>query len=157
MKQRGNRLLMDLAGIVKRHPSREWFRLASLLENDVARAQIIAFLKDIAALRRSPESARAKPKPRKQSTALPGLDNLERLELDLAQAPLQDLRGIAKGYGLPFSTKDSRQRLMKRIMRAASGNVTSKDARSRTTAKREDRGNYERWADIIIGGKRPRA
>jgi hypothetical protein len=153
-------LLKDLARLVKRHPSREWLRLANLLQNEQARSRIIAFFKqvaDVADSAKRPVSRGVKRRPNASSkSVLRGEgDERERLELELARSSISELREIAKTYGLAFSTKDSRHRLIKRILVVRLNKADKKRAVTRSVP-RQDRGDYAQWADIIIGGNRPK-
>lgn|GEM_PF-7086692 len=159
MKRDRSSLLMDLAVLVRRHPSRAWLRLAILLENDAARRQIVSFLKDIASVRLLPSETRPllDVKPQRKSGASTTRDDREQLELELARSSILRLREIAGSYNLPFSTKDSRQRLMSRIARAVADRTTKKSERPGARIIKTNRGDdYAQWADIIIGRTRPK-
>jgi hypothetical protein len=81
----------------------------------------------------------------------------------LEQTTTPELREIAKRYGVPFARKDSRMRLMRRIVfkihaknleAGARPPAASKNRPATPNIKIEDPGNYERWANIIIGRSR---
>jgi hypothetical protein len=156
-------LLADLALLIKRHPSREWFRLAALLENNAARTQIVSFLKDVAASRRPSKQpiARTKEEGRRETVLASdenkqflssAKDDRERLELELGRSSIRELREIAKKYKIPFSQKDSRHRLIRKIA-LVSDRASYRSIRPEVNRK-EDRSDYERWAEIIIRGNR---
>lgn len=150
-----NMLLKDLALLVKRYPSREWLRLARLLEDDYTRSQLVSLLRDVGG---SP----GRPAARKAGTALgrsrpsvprSDIDSRESFELDLSRSSIAELRQIARGYGIPFSAKDSRQRLRKKLLTLAQGGNTKMSSASKPIASK-GQGDYARWAEIIIKGRR---
>ncbi len=155
MTSRGS-LLRDLAALVRRYPSREWLQLLAMLEDDRTRSEIISILKEFGEELASSAKANRKvrsenPKPPRESN----LDSRERFELELSRSPIGKLRYIARGYGIKFSPKDSRQRLGRMILIAAGkGDLKLGGEPEAITARSQ--GDYAKWADIIIRGGRPR-
>ena len=158
MTVRPKGLLRDLAELMRRHPTREWLRVVRLLEDDKARSQLIAFFREISEsspderpLSRSPQIRReGRRSPRKTES-----DSRERFELDLSRSSIAELRYMARQYGLPFSVKDSRERLTQQILKSARKGIVKKKEQSETLVG-QARGDYARWADIIIKGPRAR-
>jgi hypothetical protein len=152
-KGSGDNLLRDFAALMRRHPSREWARLADLLENSNARSQIILFLRGIAGLK----NASTSPSERKaRVTYAKGgrsekKEYVERLDLELSRRSMPELRELARKRGLSFSTKDSKQRLIGRLMRGSPGAPRiARDLEKRN----EDPSDYAQWAEIIMGRNR---
>jgi hypothetical protein len=146
-------LLRDFAALMRRYPSREWSRLADLLENGNARSQIILFLRGVAGLKR----ASAKPTEQKARVAeakdVKGekKEYVDRVDLDLARRSTRELRELARKRGLSFSTKDSRQRLIRRLL----GNSSAGPGATRDLERHdEDPSDYAQWAEIIMGRNR---
>jgi hypothetical protein len=150
-------LLRDLALLVKRHPSREWLLLARLLEDENTRSQLISVFKGVGKLAGSRGSARAGAAPPSSGKSPHRHDvySREKFELDLSRSAMAELRDIARSYGIPFSIKDSRQRLRKRILALAQGGEMKIRDRFEPIGKKVE-GDYAQWADIIIRGPRPR-
>jgi hypothetical protein len=142
-------LLRDLAVLVRRHPSRNWLSLATILEDDNTRAQLVALLKEAGASTRPNASKEKKVTSAKPRTALSSLGGLE---LELSRTPIARLRYLAKGHGIPFSPKDSRERLRGRILAfARKGDIKIGNKPELGGSQ----GDYAKWADIIIrGGQR---
>jgi hypothetical protein len=146
-------LLRDLAALVRKHPAKDWLGLAALLEDDQTRRQLISVLQEAGALAESGPSERRKTtlaKRRMKRAAT--LDSRERFELDLSRSPIGELRSLARRYGIPFSGKDSRQRLRNRLVVS----VRRGDIKTNSEGLADKgQGDYAKWADIIIRG-RPR-
>jgi hypothetical protein len=152
----GGKLLRDLAVLVRRYPSREWLRLARLLEDDRTRSRLVSLLKEVGERADSTDARRRRAAPENSKSVLPrsDVDSRERFELDLSRSSIAELRNIARGYGIPFSAKDSRQRLRKKILILAQrGDIKISDAPKVIASKGQ--GDYARWAEIIIKGSRP--
>jgi hypothetical protein len=149
-------LLRDLAALVKRYPSREWVRLARLLEDDHTRSQVVSLLKEVGGPPGPTAARRTRTAPENSKSAVPrsDVDSRERFELDLSRSSIAKLRHIARGYGIPFSTKDSRQRLRKKLLTLAQGGEIKISDASKAIASK-GQGDYARWAEIIIKGSRP--
>ena len=128
-----------------------------MLEDDRSRSQIVSLLRvfgDASARdargARKPKPPNSKPVPRRSY-----VDSREMFELELSRSSIAKLRYIASGYGIPFSPKDSRQRLRRIILGAAQrGDI--KLGNSPGSAAAKGGGDYARWAEIIFGGNRPR-
>ena len=145
-------LLKDLAGLVKRHPARDWVSLARLLEDDDTRIQLVSLFKEAAALTGPHIGKTRKATPAKSRTVPSSVDNWERFELELSRSPIARLRYLARGYGIPVSAKDSRRRLRDRILASARrGEI--KIGGHPGISPGESQGDYAKWADIIIRGR----
>lgn len=157
MSGRPDDLLRDIAVLLTRHPSKEWVRLAELLENDAARSQIALFLREISqknhayAARRGQRRVRAS----KNTQGTGKKERSEQLDLELSRRSIPELRELSLLRGLSFSPKDSKQRLIGRLLRASSGEPSRAPRASKS--REEDSSDYAQWAEIIMGrgrGKR---
>ncbi len=119
MKKRRPNLVRGIAMLLERHPSREWARLADLLEN----------------------SSRGREK-----------ESVERLDLELSRRSISELRELANQQGLSFSVKDSKQRLINRILKASPKAPLKIERNSKI--RRHDEGDYAQWAEIIMGANK---
>jgi hypothetical protein len=144
---RTNDLLRDIAVLLKRHPSKEWVRLAELLENDEARSQVVLFLREVSSLSHTPAKLReqrktAKPRKGKKEYAEP-------FDLELSRLSISELRELVRLRSLSYSNKDSKQRLIGRLLKGSSGSRTR--SRPALETRKEDSSDYAQWAEIIMG------
>ncbi len=147
MSEPKNDFLRDFAALLKRHPSREWARLADLLEDSNARSQIVLFIRGIASLKHAPTKSRGQKTGRarpKGSVRNRKEEFVDRLDSELSLGSMSELRELASKRGLSVSTKDSKQRLIAKILR------NSPRARSLEKHK-QDSNEYAQWAEIIMG------
>jgi hypothetical protein len=151
VSRRTDNLLRDLAALLTRHRSREWVRLADLLENDEARSQVVRFLREISSVNHTSANqserkgrARAKVTPRKGKK-----EYVEPHDLELSRLSISELRELLRLQSLSYSNKDSRQRLIGRLLKGASG-APPRSRRAAETRK-EDPSDYAQWAEIIMG------
>jgi hypothetical protein len=147
---RADDLLRDLAVLLTRHPPKEWTRLAELLENDAARSRIVLFLREI--------SSSNHPSPRRrgqQKVSVPketpgkAKKHAERPDLELSRRSISELRELSRRGSLSYSPKDSKQRLIGRLLRASSGAPSR--VRRAPEIREKDSGDYAQWAEIIMG------
>jgi len=140
--------------LLERHPSREWARLADLLENPNARSQVILFLRAIAGRKQSdkPKQLRATSAKPKVSSRGREKESVERLDLELSRRSISELRELANQQGLSFSVKDSKQRLINRILKASPKAPLKIERNSKI--RRHDEGDYAQWAEIIMGANK---
>ncbi len=161
MKRNKNDFFRELADLLTRYPSPEWARLAALLEDRKTRSELIRFLRGITKLlsanddtprttdQRSASGITKKPSRNKKK------ERADRLELELSRRSISELRELARAHGLYFSPKDSKQRLISRVLKRSLGKKI--DTR-RPERRKEDPSDYVQWADIIMGrGKKHRA
>ena len=78
-------------------------------------------------------------------------DNIEELELRLAQTPIADLRRIAVKAGLRASTKDSKKRLVERIVRTSKSKMPTLKGKGSAGVPLRRTSDYGQWAKIILG------
>lgn len=154
MKLATSNLLVDLASLLKRYPSQEWLQLADLLEDETSRAGIVLFLRGIANLKYASTKAKATPSRKalqnKQEGSSRQREKQDRIEIELGRNSISELRQIAQRTGVPFGPKDSKQRLIRRIVLRR-----AKDASVRRTPLRENQDRaFVKWADIIMGRQR---
>lgn len=150
-------LLKELASLVRRYPSREWFRLAAMLEDERTRSRVLSLLKGLGNVADSSVGTKRKTRaaPSKPAARRSDVDSREMFELELSRSSIARLRHIARGYGLQFSPKDSRERLRKVISHAAQRGDIKLGSGSGLEAKPSRvQGDYARWAEIIIKGGR---
>jgi hypothetical protein len=150
-------LLKEVASLVRRYPSRDWFRLATMLEDERTRSRFVSLLKGLGNLADSSvgrKKRKAGTAPSKPPVRRSDVDSRELFELELSRSSIARLRHIAQGYGLQFSPKDSRERLRKMISDAAQrGDI--KLGSGPEAKPRRAQGDYAKWAEIIIKGGRP--
>lgn len=140
-------LLRDVAGLLKRHPAKEWARLAELLENDAARSQILTLLREASGAGQPPLPAPRKARDFRGNSAKGSPD---RRSLELSRLSTQELREMSRRRGLGYSAKDSRQRLIGRLLKASGPPARPKASRA-PQGSGQDSGDYAKWADIIMG------
>src|SRR5579859_6869246 len=157
MKMSQGEFLLDLAALIRRHPSQVWMKLARMLEKEKSRSQIVSFLQGLSVLGDTtvkveiPRGSEQKPKPRVVKGQDRKADDIEKFELKLAQTPIADLRKIAEKTGLRVSTKDSKKRLVERIVRTSKLKMPAlKGKRTAGVPLRRTR-DYGQWARIILG------
>jgi len=140
-------LLRDIARLVKRHPAREWTRLADLLDNATARFKLVLFLRGVAGLKQlSSQQAKSK---RAVKSPTKKRELIDRLDLELSRLPIAEIRELARKRGLPFSMKDSKQRLIRKIS-TSTGSAPLVIPRAPRFHK-ESSSDYAQWAEIIMG------
>jgi hypothetical protein len=157
---RSSGFLFDLASILRRYPSKEWSKLADMIDNDAGRLRITSLLRKIAeldgALRSKKSNAPAKVRVRSVTRVRD--ENLERLELEFSRSSVSQLRDLARRNGIAFSPKDSKKRLIGRL-RNLNDHVRKPERRASLTReisiRRQDPEDYEKWADIILGRTKP--
>lgn len=154
-------LLRDIGVLMKRHPTPIWARMADLIEHRTTRVQVLELLRRASEGRPSANSSKGKRKERREierSSRIKesiGTDKSERsewFELELSHLPISNLRRILAGQGVPFSPKDSKQKLIRKAVRqgAQRGGNLSRFLGS------DDQNEYARWAEIIMGGMKTR-
>jgi hypothetical protein len=158
VKKGGANLLRDLAAVLQRYPLPEWARLANLLEQQETRSEVIQFLRRIADGGRSAENdtvgknrtvAAPRPKPRVQDINAKNKRS-EWVELELSRQAISDLRELLRNCSVPFSPKDSKQRLISKFLR--SGRAGGDTLAIRNLGRRGgDPSDYAQWAEIIMG------
>ncbi len=157
MKLPQGELLLELAVLIKRHPSRDWMKLARMLEQEESRSQIVSFLKGLSTLGDAiskPNSLRStepKAKSRIKKSGRGKAANVEKLELELAQAPMSDLRELALKTGLRVSRNDSKKDLIERMVRATRLRTSIFQRKGSPTARTGKTNDYRQWARIILG------
>jgi hypothetical protein len=150
-------LLKELASLVRRYPSRDWLRLATMLEDERTRSRFVSLLKglgNVADNRVGRKKKKTRTIPSNPPARRSDVDSRELLELELSRSSIARLRHIAQGYGLQFSPKDSRERLRKMISDAAQRGDIKLGSGPEAKSSRAQ-GDYARWAEIIIKGGRP--
>lgn len=150
MNVRGSDFLFDFALLLRRYPSQEWLHLADLLEDQYERARIVELLR--AAGRLGSSSIKTQKhefiSPRSSVKKVSGNRAAQELEDELARSSISRLRELASQSGLGSSPKDSRKRLIGRIVKSFSKIPTER--RSITGQG----GDYGKWAEIILRGPR---
>jgi hypothetical protein len=155
--QRG--LIQDLAILVKRHPSREWMKLARLLEDEHSRSKIVSFLISFSNLRDSiigpnaRENAQIETKPRTRHKKREGRsrNEIEKLKARLAQTSTSTLRDLASSVGVRVSPRDSRKRLLSRLLRTSKVALSILDKTPAHSTSLGRTNDYGQWATIILG------
>lgn len=155
MKARHGELLLELAALIERYPSSEWIKLARMIEDERSRAKIVSFLQGFSNIRETIYTFDSLPKTERKAK-LKVADNekikkAENLERQIAQLPTRDLRDFAIRSGLRVSRKDSRARLVDRIVRNSKvkGMTAKKKSGPPPPSRRSN--DYEHWARIILG------
>ena len=150
MRRHTDDLLRDIALLLRRHPSKEWLRLAELLENDEARSRVVLFLREISSLKHTSGNPRKRKKTvRAKGTTRKGKkEYVEPLDLELSRLSISELRELAHLRNLSYSNKDSKQRLVG-LLKGSSG-APPRSRRALDTRK-EDSSDYAQWAEIIMG------
>ncbi len=150
-------LLLDLAALIERYPSQDWMNLALMIEEEKSRSQIVSFLKGLSSLRKalSRPTSRPKTEQRERTKAREpeneARNTISRLELKLAHAPISDVREIAQKARLRVSPKDSKKRLIDRIVRNTKLRISSTERKGSSAAPVGRNNDYGRWARIILG------
>jgi len=147
---RGN-LLLDLALLVPQYPGTDWAHLAKLIEDEETRRQIVMFLKGLATLRNAFPEPNVEKKARKTPLQESNKKLLEsdEIETKLARMEMKGLKQMAARLRLRTMPKESRKRLIARIMRSTGQPRPSKKKLSE--AMKEETSDYGRWAKIILG------
>jgi hypothetical protein len=157
MKVPQGELLLELAALIERHPSQDWMKLAVMIEEEKSRSQIVSFLKGLSTLRealsRPGPSLRTerRAKTKAKETGIERQDSIGRLEQKLAHAPISDLRELALKARLRVSPKDSKKRLIERILRNSRGRMSPAERKGSSIASGGKRNDYGQWARIILG------
>lgn len=127
----GKKLARDILRLIDRYPAPAWGVLADMLEDPAARRQIVRLLKSAGVFTEQPT------KPTSNETKALDLDVLD----------LEQLRAIAKSSGVPFSAKDSRFRLIRKLR--------SREVRPRVSDSGPEKpSSYDRWFTIIMDDSR---
>jgi hypothetical protein len=155
MKSRHGELLLELAALIERYPSSEWIKLARMIEDERSRAKIVAFLQGLSNLRETIYAFDAVPqrinKGKLKPAGVEKLKEVENLEREIAQLPTRDLKEFATRFGLRVSRKDSRKRLVDRIVRNSKVRRQPAKKKGLTPPAVRKSNDYENWARIILG------
>jgi hypothetical protein len=157
MKSSYEEFLLELAILIKRYPSDDWVKLAKMIEQPTSRSRIVSFLKGAADLHAalSESHGRTDAHPQKLARLSGGkgrkTDSSEKLQLKLAHASARDLRLLAQKAGLRVSTKESKKRLVARIVKTSklAKSVPGKVSTAQVVSRRTD--DFGHWARIILG------
>src|SRR5216683_3859991 len=139
MKVPQGELLLELAALIERHPSQDWMKLALMIEEEKSRSQIVSFLKGLSTLSEalsrpsSPFKTERSAKTNAKETGIERRDNIGRLELKLAHAPISDVRELALKARLRVSPKDSKKRLIERILRNSRIRISTTERKGSST------------------------
>jgi hypothetical protein len=155
MKSPSKNLLLDLALLLEKHSPQEWLRLARMIEREESRSRILAVLKGCSILadpgrtdvEREPKLATRRNKDSK-------LERGAEFEQELTRMSSSELRKIAIQIGLPASSKDSKKRLVKRIVRSSKLGTPALKRESSHTSAPGTAGDYSEWAKVILGKAR---
>jgi hypothetical protein len=158
MKVPNRDLLLDIGVLLNRYSAEDWKNLLEALEDDASRERAISLVRALADLSEkgpAPDSVRSAAEARKRpvrSRARNTTDGLA-LETTLARLPMPHLREFGMKAGIRVSTKDSRERLIKRIISAAPVADASPQESNRRGSnwKRAGSTDYEKWVKIIMG------
>jgi len=150
------RLLRDIAALFERYPAHTWAELVSLLDPKKTRTESPQALGSVekneklqGANQQKQGSRQVTSQKAKRAALEPEGKRDEWLELELSRLPIADLRTLLRNSGVPFSHKDSKDRLIRKILRTAPEQVGRSVARS---IGRRNPGDYAQWAEIIMGG-----
>lgn len=161
MSAKAASLLRDLASVLARHPSPAWAHLAKLIEQQRTRVHLIQFLRTLSEKRSPAESAPRKRKPahvrpKTKAQTLAAKDKRsEWLELDLSRQSIAALRDLLRDHGLTFSPKDSKRRLIDKLLKSSlAGSRVAFNSRGSSSDSSSD---YAQWAEIIMGRNKNRA
>ena len=157
MKIRADSLLRDLVTLLRRYSLQDWAALADILDDDETRSQIVLFLRGLSSYK---EISRVPSWPKSNSPADRAQSSLtrkgesrgEHSDMKFSDMATAELRELARRKGLRVSPKDSRRRLLRKLV-SAPFKDTSKPARPSKKVER-DPGDYVQWADIIMGASR---
>jgi hypothetical protein len=156
MRTPGADLLLDLAVLIQRHPAGEWVKLARMLESERSRSQIVSFLRDLSVLgdrvykSNSASELHHKVTGKAKKISKNKTDYGEKIELQLARSPTVEIKHLAVRAGLQVSPKDSKKRVIQRILRSPDlmSVIRKKGVFSASVSKADE---YGRWARIILG------
>jgi len=152
MTQQSN-LLLDLSTLLTRYPADEWKQLVHLLEDEKSREQILALLRTLETLARisrttTPGTGNESQKARSSGI---GEDQSRKIALELSKVPTAKLREIATKTGIKASSKDSRERIINRLVLAIGDGPVKSATYSRSRSKTGRESEYENWVKIIMG------
>jgi hypothetical protein len=155
----GKDLLLDIALLVKRYPPEDWNRLVALLEDDSTRERVLSLLRRARNLSEAhyatPRKEIVRQLSKERNPSLPVANLNRNLDLLVAELPIARLKQLAKDFGVPTSSKDSRIKLVRRITNTLRTQSTSaKHAYLDLLRTRSSSGEYEKWVSIILGKQR---
>ena len=155
MKARHGQLLLELAALIERYPSSEWIKLARMIEDERSRAKIVSFLQGLSNIREAIYTLDSTPKRINKAKLKPAriekIKEVEDLEREIAQLPTRDLREFATRFGLRVSRKESRERLVNRIVRNSKVRIQTAKKKGLSPPTVRNSNDYENWARIILG------
>jgi len=150
-------LLRDLSLLLAKYPPEDWKQVLLILEDKDSRERIVTALRvleDLSLASRVVARPAGRP-PEAEPKALRSEESAEyrKLITKLNQMPTAQLKAFAAQSGIRVSAKDSRERVIRRVLAA----LPSRKAGSRPAQtgapqqKKHGDGEYEKWVKIIMG------
>jgi len=148
----GNSLLMEIILLAERYSPAEWKSALRLLENEKTRRTMISILTVGGHLSRSyKKQTHAKGNVHEADLQRKMPQSKSRVLQAMSKEPTERLRALARDLGLSVSPKDSRKRLIEKIVSCGSRRKTS----ANVLPSHSDTSEYSNWVKIILDDSRP--
>lgn len=150
-------LLKDLSILLARYPPDDWKQVSLILEDRESREQIVSVLKALEDLSRASKSAARSVeggRPEAEAKVFGREESAEyrKLTTKLNQMPTAQLKAFAAQSGIKVAAKDSRERVLRRLLAAVSPRGAGSSVRGTAPQQKKARdGEYGKWVKIIMG------